>query len=79
MDNVLIHIQYAALTQRGYYPNNPHKSNQDAYTIQNLPNLPVGREMHTLQYLMDMVIRDMIVHNLRKTNYIYIYHRILRS
>lgn len=27
------HIQYAALTQRGYYPANPHKENQDAYYI----------------------------------------------
>ena len=29
----LIHIRYAALTQRGYYPENPHKENQDEYYV----------------------------------------------
>ncbi len=29
----LIHIRYAALTQRGYYPDDPHKANQDDYFI----------------------------------------------
>mmetsp|Transcript_18550 Transcript_18550/g.29120 ORF Transcript_18550/g.29120 Transcript_18550/m.29120 type:complete len:502 (-) Transcript_18550:7-1512(-) len=29
----LIHVRYAALTQRGYYPENPHKENQDDYYI----------------------------------------------
>ena len=32
-DDGLIHVQYAALTQRGYYPDNPHKENQDSYFI----------------------------------------------
>ena len=32
-DDGLIHVQYAALTQRGYYPNNPHKENQDEYFL----------------------------------------------
>lgn len=32
-DDGIIHVQYAALTQRGYYPDNPHKENQDAYYI----------------------------------------------
>ena len=32
-DDGLIHVQYAALTQRGYYPDKPHKENQDAYYI----------------------------------------------
>ena len=32
-DDGLVHVQYAALTQRGYYPDNPHKENQDAYFI----------------------------------------------
>eukprot|EP00585_Thalassiosira_rotula_P012369 CAMPEP_0196132390 /NCGR_PEP_ID=MMETSP0910-20130528/2036_1 /TAXON_ID=49265 /ORGANISM="Thalassiosira rotula, Strain GSO102" /LENGTH=524 /DNA_ID=CAMNT_0041391997 /DNA_START=104 /DNA_END=1678 /DNA_ORIENTATION=- len=30
-DEGIIHVQYAALTQRGYYPDKPHKENQDAY------------------------------------------------
>lgn len=29
----LIHVRYAALTQRGYYPDDPHKENQDDYFI----------------------------------------------
>jgi len=29
----LIHVQYAVMTQRGYYPDNPHKQNQDEYFI----------------------------------------------
>jgi len=33
LDEGLIHVQYAALTQRGYYPKDPHKENQDAYYI----------------------------------------------
>ncbi|KAL7552012.1 hypothetical protein ACHAWF_015229, partial [Thalassiosira exigua] len=28
-----IRISYAALTQRGYYPDDPHKENQDAYHV----------------------------------------------
>lgn len=32
-DEGLVHVQYAALTQRGYYPDKPHKENQDAYYI----------------------------------------------
>ena len=32
-DDGLIHVQYAVLTQRGYYPDKPHKENQDAYCI----------------------------------------------
>ena len=27
----IVHVRYAALTQRGYYPDNPHKENQDSY------------------------------------------------
>lgn len=27
----VIRVRYAALTQRGYYPDNPHKENQDSY------------------------------------------------
>lgn len=33
IDEDLIHIRYAALTQRGYYPDDPHKENQDDYFI----------------------------------------------
>lgn len=33
-DDGLIYVQYAALTQRGYYPDNPHKENQDSYFIE---------------------------------------------
>ncbi|KAL7468593.1 hypothetical protein ACHAXS_008823 [Conticribra weissflogii] len=29
----LIYVQYAVMTQRGYYPDNPHKQNQDEYYI----------------------------------------------
>ncbi|EJK70982.1 hypothetical protein THAOC_07616 [Thalassiosira oceanica] len=29
----IIRASYAALTQRGYYPDNPHKENQDAYCV----------------------------------------------
>ena len=36
-DDAVTHISYAALTQRGYYPDNPHKENQDSYTL-----LPTG-------------------------------------
>jgi len=32
-DEGIVHVQYAALTQRGYYPDNPHKANQDSYYI----------------------------------------------
>jgi len=32
-DDGLIHVPYAVLTQRGYYPDKPHKENQDAYCI----------------------------------------------
>ena len=29
----IIRASYAALTQRGYYPDNPHRENQDAYCV----------------------------------------------
>lgn len=29
----VIHVQYAYWTQRGYYPDDPHKANQDDYSI----------------------------------------------
>lgn len=32
-DEGIIHLSYAAMTQRGYYPNDPHKENQDAYYL----------------------------------------------
>lgn len=32
-DEDLIHVRYAALTQRGYYPDDPYKENQDDYFI----------------------------------------------
>jgi len=32
-DDGLIHVRYAVLTQRGYYPDDPHKQNQDAYHV----------------------------------------------
>jgi len=29
----IINVSYAVLTQRGYYPDNPHKANQDAFHV----------------------------------------------
>ena len=38
----IVRARYAALTQRGYYPDNPHKENQDAYCI--VPSKFAGSE-----------------------------------
>ncbi|KAL9189940.1 hypothetical protein ACHAXT_009615 [Thalassiosira profunda] len=32
-DEGIVHVRYAAMTQRGYYPDKPHKENQDAYYV----------------------------------------------